>query len=348
MPRRRLFPPWAALALLPAAAPAFAEVAELPAAGDSVVGAVYETTARYGETTPMLAGKNQVGFHELLWANPAVHSWMPGEGTRLRIPRQYILPGARREGIVLNLAEMRLYFYEPAADAAAPGRVRTYPVSIGRLDWVTPLGLTRVVDRLENPTWYPPRSVLREHEARGDELPRVVPPGPDNPLGRYALMLAAAGYFIHGTNRDEGIGMRVTHGCVRLRERDIAELVRRVGVGTPVEIVSLPIKVGLLDGAVYLEVHPEPVSELPMPEVEPALDGAAAARALAALEEQLPPGRYVIFWERVLEAARRMRGVPVAVGWDRRVAPAPAGRPELLWRARGSGRGGSRTARLAP
>ena len=328
---RRRSPPWAALALLPAAGLLQAEVVELPAAGDSVVGAVYETTARYGETTPMLAGKNQVGFHELLWANPAVHSWMPGEGTRLRIPRQYILPGVRREGIVLNLAEMRLYFYEPAAAAAAHGRVRTYPVSIGRLDWVTPLGLTRVVDRLENPTWYPPRSVLREHEARGDELPRVVPPGPDNPLGRYALMLAAAGYFIHGTNRDEGIGMRVTHGCVRLRERDIAELIHRVEIGTPVAIVSLPVKAGLRDGVVYLEAHPPPVSDLPMPDPEPALDGPAVERAITALERQLPSGEYVIFWEQVLETARRQRGLPVAVGWDRRVAPAPAGRPELLW-----------------
>ena len=344
MPARRRSPVWAALALWLGAGPLPAEVAELPAPGDSVVGAVYETVSRYGETTPMLAEKNQVGFHELLWANPAVHAWMPGEGTRLRIPRQYILPGARREGIVLNLAEMRLYFYEPAAAGAGPGRLRTYPVSIGRLDWVTPLGLTRVTDRLENPAWYPPRSVRLEHEARGDELPRIVPPGPDNPLGRYALMLAAEGYFIHGTNRDEGIGMRVTHGCVRLRERDIAELVRRVGIGTAVEIVSLPVKAGLLGGAVYLEAHPEPLSELPMPAREPALDGSAAARALAAMERQLPPGDYVIFWERVLEAARRTRGVPVAVGWSLRAAPAPAGRPELLWRLRGAG--GARTAGL--
>ena len=344
---RRRFPSWAPLALLPAAGLLQAEVVELPAPGDAVVGAAYETASRDGETTPMLARKNQVGFHELLWANPTVHTWMPGEGVRLRIPRQYILPGSRREGIVLNLAEMRLYFYEPGADGAPPARLRTYPVSIGRLDWVTPIGLTRVVDRIENPTWYPPRSVRLEHEAQGDELPRAVPPGPDNPLGSYALMLAADGYFIHGTNREDGIGMRVTHGCVRLRERDIAELIHRVEIGTPVEIMSMPVKAGLRGGAVYLEVHPPPVSDLPMPDPAPALDGPAIERAITALERQLPAGEYVIFWERVLEAARRARGLPVAVGWDRRAAPAPAERPELLWRTPRRA-GDARAAGLAP
>ena len=308
-----------------------AEVLDLPENGDSVLGTSYSITTHYGETTPMLAQMHQIGYHELLSANPRVHTWMPGEGIRMHIPRQYILPGKIRTGLVLNLAELRLYYFDENPDGKP--QVRTYPISAGRVDWVTPIGPTRVLDRLENPNWYPPKSVILEHAAIGEELPKVVPPGVDNPLGQYALMLEADGYFIHGTNREQGIGMRVTHGCIRLRSNDIAELIHRVPIGTPVEITSMPIKVGLLDGIVYMEAHPKPLEEFPMPERNPAFEETDVLKPMLALEEQLPGGNYVIYWEQVMEIARQRLGVPIVIGWDREVQVAvPEGRPELLWR----------------
>ena len=310
---------------------AHAEILELPENGDSMVGKSYDITTHYGETILILAQVHQIGYHELLSANPEVHTWMPGEGSRVHIPRRYILPGETRTGIILNLAELRLYYFEDRPDKRT--RVRTYPVSAGRIDWVTPVGPTRVVDRLENPTWYPPESVIQEHLEIGEELDRVVPPGEDNPLGRYALKLDADGYFIHGTNRDQGIGMRVTHGCIRLRSRDIAELIYRVPVGTPVQIVSMPIKVGLLNGGVYLEVHPRPLEEFPMPVKNPVLTETDILQPLAALEEQLPAGDYVIHWDQVMEVSRRRTGVPERVGWRwDELANASRGRPDSLWR----------------
>ncbi len=310
---------------------ASAEPLDLPENGDSVLGASYNITTRYGETTLMLAQMHQIGYHELLSANPNVHTWMPGEGAQMHIPRQYILPGKIRTGLVLNLAELRLYYFDANPDGNP--QVRTYPVSAGRIDWVTPIGATRVLDRLENPSWYPPKSVILEHQAMGQELPKVVPPGADNPLGRYALMLEADGYFIHGTNREQGIGMRVTHGCIRLRSNDIAELVHRVPIDTPVEITSMPLKIGLLNGIVYMEAHAKPLEEFPMPEKNPVFTETDVLQPIFALEEQLPAGNYVIYWEQVMEVARQRLGVPVAVGWDREVQMAvPEGRPELLWK----------------
>ncbi len=306
-----------------------AEVLDVPGNGDSVIGQSYTITTHYGETTPQLADWHYTGFHEILWANPHMHSWMPGEGTTVRIPRRYILPGETREGLVLNIAELRLYYYEKTKNNVL--QVRTYPVSIGRMDWVTPLGRTVVVDRLENPNWYPPESVLREHWAAGEELSRVVAPGPDNPLGRYALMLGMPGYFIHGTNRNYGIGMRVTHGCIRLRSRDIGELIYRVPVGTSVEIISMPIKFGLLGGMVYMEAHAKPLLEFPMPEKQPVLDEAEMTAPMAALEQQLPLGDYVIFWDQLMEVARQRTGEPVVIGWNQIYGPAPTDQPELAW-----------------
>ena len=320
---------WSVLVLVWCVSTAQAELFEFPV-GDNVVGSSYEVVTRYGETTPMLAQLHEVGYHELLWANPEVHSWMPGEGVQIHIPRRYVLPGKTRTGIVLNLPEMRLYYYEPGEEGST--EVYTYPVSIGRMDWVTPIGNTKVTDRVENPNWYPPASIRLEHELAGDPLPAVVPPGPDNPLGRYAMALDVPGYLIHGTNRNQGIGMRVTHGCIRLRSGDIAELVRRVEVNTEVQIISIPVKVGLLDSVVYLEAHPPPIEGFPLQEKEPLLDESEVSLPLTALEEQLEPGSYVIYWDQVMEAMRELRGVPVAVGWAESLSPAPSGRPELLWR----------------
>ncbi|HEX7081938.1 MAG TPA: L,D-transpeptidase family protein [Gammaproteobacteria bacterium] len=246
------------LPLLLALAVSVADAAEyLLPKGHDVIGEVRYVTARYEDTFVALARQYDLGYEELKDANPGVDAWLPGEGTRIVLPTQYVLPRAPREGIVVNVAELRLYYYP----ADAPDKVFTYPISIGRLDWTTPLGKTTVVDKARNPTWYPPESIREEHAARNDPLPAVVPPGPDNPLGKHALYLGIPGYLIHGTNRPSGVGMRVTHGCVRMFPEDIEALFARVPIGTPVRIVNQPYKAGWSEGGeLYLEAHP-PLAE---------------------------------------------------------------------------------------
>jgi len=187
-------------------------------------------------------------------ANPDVDVWLPGEGTEVLLPTRYVLPPGPREGIVLNLAEYRMYYYPPAKEGER-GEVMTFPMSIGRMDWATPLGRTRIVAKAKNPAWYPPESVRAEHEAEGRPLPRIVPPGPDNPLGDHAMRLGLPGYLIHGTNRPAGVGMRVTHGCIRMFPEDIEYLFAQVGLDTPVRIVNEPLKLGWDGDDLFIEVH---------------------------------------------------------------------------------------------
>ena len=183
--------------------------------GSSVVGTTQVITAKYEDTFVKLARQYNLGFEEMKQANPDVDPWLPGEGTQIVLPTQFVLPSAPRQGVVINLPEMRLYYY-PEND---PGRVITHPVSIGRMEWQTPLGRAQIVAKAEKPAWYPPESIRAEHAADGRPLPRVVPPGPDNPLGDYAMRLSIPGYLIHGTNKPSGLGMRVTHGCIRMFRR---------------------------------------------------------------------------------------------------------------------------------
>ncbi|MGB5247572.1 MAG: L,D-transpeptidase family protein, partial [Woeseia sp.] len=167
---------------------------------------------------------------------------------------RYVLPAGPRTGVVLNLAEYRMYYY-PKPKPGERAIVMTFPISIGRMDWETPLGLTRVVAKARNPAWYPPESVRAEHEADGRPLPRIVPPGPDNPLGNFAMRLSLPGYLIHGTNRPAGVGMRVTHGCIRMFPEDIEYLFEQLSVETPVRIINEPLKVGWDGEVLVLEVH---------------------------------------------------------------------------------------------
>jgi L,D-transpeptidase ErfK/SrfK len=233
------------------------------AEGDEVFGEVQVVDARHEDTFIALARTYNVGYEELRQANPGVDEWLPGEGTKITIPSRYVLPRAARRGIVVNVAELRLYYF-PAdmgalPDGVVPGsqRVITHPISIGRMDWSTPLGVTTITAKVANPSWTPPQSIRDEHAARNDILPRVVPPGPDNPLGRHAMRLGLPGYLIHGTNKPSGVGMRVTHGCVRMFPEDIEALYKTVPTGTPVNIVNQPVKIGwTADGTLYLEAHP--------------------------------------------------------------------------------------------
>ena len=260
------------LLLLFAATAARAEVYELPPDGYDVIGAVSSVTVRAEDTLLDIARRHGLGYEDIVRANPDVDAWLPGEGTQVVLPTRFVLPPGPRRGIVLNLAEYRMYYYPPARDGEPPV-VMTYPMSIGRMDWATPLGTTRVVTKVKNPTWYPPDSVRKEHEEDGRPLPRTVPPGPDNPLGARAMRLGLPGYLIHGTNRPAGVGMRVTHGCIRMFPEDIEFLFDQVAVDTPVRIINEPIKIGWHGDELLMEVH-RPLDSAPVA-VEEAADGVA-------------------------------------------------------------------------
>jgi L,D-transpeptidase ErfK/SrfK len=252
--RNNLYRAWLLLAVLVTGS-ASASIYPLPPADVDVVGELRTVEVQPDETLLDIARRHSVGYEEMQRANPNVSMWVPEPGTRVVVPTRHILPSGPREGIVLNLAEMRLYYYPPA-EAGKPRTVETYPVSIGRMDWRTPLGETRVVSKQKNPSWYPPNSVKLEAKLEGKEVPEVVPPGPDNPLGTRALRLGIPAYLIHGTNNPWGIGMRVTHGCVRMYPEDIESLYERVPINTKVRIVNEPVKAGWFAGSLYLEVHP--------------------------------------------------------------------------------------------
>jgi len=201
-----------------------------------------------------IARRFDIGYSEIVEANPTLDPWLPGTGKRVLVPNRFILPDVPHKGIVINLAEMRLYYY-PKRRKGGRQQVITHPIGVGREGWTTPLGKTRIIQKKKDPTWTPPASILAEHLEKGDPLPKVVPAGPDNPLGAYAMRLGMPGYLLHGTNRPFGVGMRVSHGCIRLFPEDIEHLFGIVSVNTPVEIVYQPYKAALDKGVLYLEAH---------------------------------------------------------------------------------------------
>jgi len=250
--------------LLSFSAASQAEVYALPPPGNDVIGALTVVPARAEDTLLDIARRHGLGYEDIVRANPDVDTWLPGEGTEVVLPTRFVLPPGPREGVVLNLAEYRMYYY-PRAKAGEQPVVMTYPMSIGRMDWETPLGKTTVISKVVNPAWYPPASIRAEHAADGDPLPRIVPAGPKNPLGRYAMRLGLPGYLIHGTNRPAGVGMRVTHGCVRMFPEDISFLFRQVDVNTPVTIINEPVKLGWDGDLLVMEAHRVLDVALPVP-----------------------------------------------------------------------------------
>jgi len=220
----------------------------------SVVGVPQVVFAKNSNTLSDLARAYGLGYDELIAANPGVDPWLPGENTPVLLPTQYILPDVPREGIVLNIAAKRL-FYFPAVPEGQATIVKTYPIGIGRVGWETPLGVTKVTAKAKDPHWYVPLSVRKEHAELGNPLPSVIPPGPDNPLGHRVLKLEMPGYLIHGTNQPYGVGMRISHGCVRLYPENIEYLYELVDIGESVNIINEPFLMGRVDGEWYLQSH---------------------------------------------------------------------------------------------
>jgi L,D-transpeptidase ErfK/SrfK len=220
----------------------------------SVVGEPQIVFTTDTDTFSDLAREYGLGYDELVAANPGIDPWLPGKNTPILLPTQYVLPDTPRHGVILNIASKRLFYY-PSVSEGGQVQVMTYPIGIGRVGWETPLGDTKVVAKATDPSWYVPWSVQQEHKEMGDPLPSVVPPGPDNPLGSHVLKLEMPGYLIHGTNQPYGVGMRVSHGCVRLYPENIELLYSMVEIGESVTILNEPFLVGRLNGELYLESH---------------------------------------------------------------------------------------------
>jgi len=312
------------LALLPLGA--VAEVYDLPPEGNDVVGALTTVTAREEDTLLDIARRHGLGYEDIVRANPDVDTWLPGEGTEVTLPTRYVLPPGPRNGVVLNLAEYRLYYY-PTPEEGKPAVVMTYPISIGRMDWETPLGRTTIISKVKNPSWYPPESIRAEHAADGDPLPRIVPAGPQNPLGDYAMRLGLPGYLIHGTNRPDGVGMRVTHGCIRMFPEDIDYLFGRVNMSTAVRIINEPVKIGWNADELVIEVHETLEVTLPETVVSEDVSGEEAPAeveppivrdAMTALTEQFVAATNErsgqLDWDTAEELLARADGIPAVAG----------------------------------
>ncbi len=311
-----------------------AEIYEVPPQGYDVIGAVATITARHEDTLVDIARRHGLGYEDVVRANPDVNVWVPGTGTKIVLPTRFVLPSGPRRGVVLNLAEYRLYYF-PEVKPGETAYVMTYPISIGRMDWETPLGMTKVISKVRNPNWYVPQSVLDEHAADGRPLERIVPPGPDNPLGEYAMRLGLPGYLIHGTNRPAGVGMRVTHGCVRMFPEDIEYLFAQIDLNTRVRIVNQPVKMGWDGDQLVMEVHP--ILEVAVPAKaadaeleEGATDDPVASDVDAEVVVAQDPLTYVtqqfidttgeragqLDWNLAEQVVDRSDGIPIPVGQE--------------------------------
>ena len=223
--------------------------------GETVIGYVQTYKANNNESLIEIARKYDLGYNEIADANPDLEPFVPGEGTSIEIPTSWILPDVTSyECIVINLSEMRLYYFFIEGGSRF---VTTFPIGIGKEGNNTPTGNFRVIEKIVNPSWYVPESIKKEKPY----LPKVLPPGPDNPLGSHAIRLSSRTILIHGTNKPWGVGRRVSHGCIRLYPEDIPKLFELVPEGSPVTIVRQPIKIGTKNNRVFIEVENDDAEE---------------------------------------------------------------------------------------
>jgi L,D-transpeptidase ErfK/SrfK len=280
-----------------------------------LVGEISYHVTRAGETLLDIGRLRNLGVPEISAANPAVDPWVPGEETLLTLPTAFLLPEAPREGILVNYGELRLYHFPPK------GPVQTYAIGIGREGFELKMGRTRVVRKQERPTWYPTADTRRDKP----EVGAVVPPGPDNPLGEYALYLGWPTYLIHGTNKPYGVGRRVSRGCIRMYPEGVERLFRQVAVGTRTTAVDQPVKIGWHEGELYLEVQPDmaQLDELEASQImsERPPDEDIRRRLL----DRAGPDAARIDWQVVSAELLARRGLPIAVTRPIVAAPSTAG-----------------------
>lgn len=274
------------------------------AAGVEVVGRLAVIRLEKGDTIPDIARHFGLGTNAVTEANPDVDIWAPAAGERILLPMRFILPDGPRNGIVINLPAMRLFYFKNRGK-----EVSTYPLGIGTEERPTPMGNMQVTKKVTKPTWYVPASIAADHRKRGDILPPQILPGPDNPLGEYALYLSRPSYLIHGTNKPASIGLRATNGCIRLYPENIKKLYDQTQAGTPVRIVNQPYLAGLADGVIYLEAH-APLENLTGDPLEDVYE------KLAKLERK---SSTAVDWRKVRKTLAEAAGypLPVSVGSER-------------------------------
>jgi L,D-transpeptidase ErfK/SrfK len=270
------------------------------ARGEDVIGRLAIVRLKRGDTLPDIARHFGLGINAISAANPGVDVWVPEAGERVILPLSFILPDTPRKGIVVNLAAMRLFQYKEDGTSLL---VKTYPIGVGTSERPTPTGAMHVARKAVRPTWHVPASIAKEHRKKGDILPAAVPPGPENPLGEYALYLSKPGYLIHGTNKPASIGLTATNGCLRLYPENVKLLFDDTPVNTPVLIVNQPYLIGQRNGVLYLEAH----SPL---EGSSALELEKLHAKLRAIEKDAGRG---LDWKKVKEVQAAARGVPVPI-----------------------------------
>jgi L,D-transpeptidase ErfK/SrfK len=294
------------------------------ARGDDVIGQLAVVRLEKGDTLPDIARHFSLGINAVSAANPAVDIWVPEAGERVILPLSFILPDTPRKGIVVNLATMRLFEFKGNGKLQM---VSTYPVGIGTEEKPTPTCQTRVVRKTARPTWHVPASIAEAHRKKGDILPAEVPPGPENPLGEYALYLSKSGYLIHGTNKPASIGLEATNGCMRLYPENIKMLYSDTPVNTPVDIVNQPYLIGQRDGVLYMEAH-TPLEGTGAVEIE---------KIYAKLRNIEKKSARKLDWKKIREVQSEARGIPVPIfemrpGSEQEIAkPIPVEHPDKLY-----------------
>jgi len=268
-----------------------------------VVGKLSWVSSHWDDTLLRIARRHGLGANHIQMANPHLDIWLPGYRSRVILSTSLVLPASPRKGIVLNLAEMRLYYYPEKT----PDQVVVYPVGIGKESWPTPETLTYITHKTKNPRWYPPQSIREEAAREGKTLPDFIPPGPDNPLGNFALRLALPRYLLHGTNKPAGVGMRVSHGCIRLYPEHIEKLFKAVKPGTPVRIINAAYKAGWRGDELLLEVHP------------PAYAGDNARslnykQLMKTIKRVAPQKHTQLDNNAIARAVRQANGIPMVIG----------------------------------
>lgn len=294
------------------------------ARGEDVIGRLAILRLETGDTLPDIARHFSLGINAISTANPGVDVWVPKAGERVLLPLGFILPDTPRKGIVVNLATMRLFQYKEDGTSLV---VTTYPIGIGTDERPTPTGQMYVARKAARPTWHVPASIAEDHRKKGDILPKAVPPGPENPLGEYALYLSKSGYLMHGTNKPASIGLTATNGCLRLYPENVKTLFDDTPVKTPVLIINQPYLIGQRDGVLYLEAHAPP-------EASGALESEKLHKKLRTIEKK---ARRTLDWKKVKEVQSEARGIPVPIfelrqGSQKEVAkPVEVEHPERLY-----------------
>lgn len=277
----------------------------LPSPGNDVVGKVQWTQARPGDTFSIIGRRYDIGYFELVEANPGIDPDNIPPGTIIVVPTKFILPPVARTGIVISIAELRVYYYPPNSNT-----VVTYPVGVGREGWCTPVGITKIVTKDVDPVWVVPKSIQQDRAAQGIILPDSVKPGPDNPLGGYRMRLGIQSqtFLMHGTDDFTGVGRRSSSGCIRMFPEDVEALFSMVSVGTQVNIVDTPYKAGWNNGKLYFEAH------VPLQEQQNVGSNYLSSEMNNTVQAAIKPYTGVIYWDQVKKLTDEQNGIPQVIG----------------------------------